>query len=374
MRINPFQAFLPVLDGAVVDESLFTLFKTSFAQLSQTGHFRMLDRQGVFIYEIERPPRVFRGLIACVAMDDYLEGNIKKHEMTILAKERLQMQLFEAQQAIIKPVLVTYPSDQAIQAWFKGLANGVEPILEIMVLPQMEKHRLFFIHDEPKIGEIQALFLNRLRDVYIADGHHRFAAASRLFLESPEKPFDRVMCAFFDADDLDIHSYNRIISGLNGLSAKDFLQRISRYCEVRPVATPEPPHARHSMLMILGEKYYDLCWRNELLRVYSDNPLLLDVQLLNEKILLDILGIEDVRKDPRIVYIEGPAGIGALQEGILEIGEGVAFVLYPIDFEHLISMCDTGAILPPKSTWFEPRLKPGLIGCSLQASKKGHYA
>lgn len=147
MRINPFQAFLPVLDGAVVDESLFTLFKTSFAQLSQTGHFRMLDRQGVFIYEIERPPRVFRGLIACVAMDDYLEGNIKKHEMTILAKERLQMQLFEAQQAIIKPVLVTYPSDQAIQAWFKGLANGVEPILEIMVLPQMEKHRLFFIHD-----------------------------------------------------------------------------------------------------------------------------------------------------------------------------------------------------------------------------------
>ncbi|MFZ4427333.1 MAG: DUF1015 family protein [Saprospiraceae bacterium] len=374
MRINPFHAFLPALDGKVVDESLFTSFKDSFAQLSRSGQFRTLEQRGLFIYEIERPPRVFRGLIACVAMDDYLEGNIKRHEMTLLQKEQLQMELFEEQQAIIKPILVTYPADQGIQEWFETLVNGRGPVLEITIAPHMETHRLFFIHEEPKIAEVQSLFLNRLRNGYIADGHHRFAAASRLYASSPEKPFQQVMCAFFDTDDLDIHSYNRIISGLNGLSARDFLQRISRYCQVTPVAVPRAPGARHSMLLLLGEGYYDLRWRDELIRAYGDNPLLLDIQLLNENILADILGVEDVRKDPRIVYVEGPAGIGALQEGIREIGEGAAFMLYPIGFEHLAALCDEGVMLPPKSTWFEPRMKPGLIGCSLQASKIDRYA
>lgn len=374
MRINPFQALLPVLDEAVVDESLFNLFKASFAQLRQSGHFRTLERRGVFIYEIERQPRVFRGLVACVAIDDYLEGNIKKHEMTLLQKEQLQVQLFEDQDAIIKPVLVTYPPDLGIQAWFEGSATGAEPVLEITISPEMEKHRLFFIHDGPKIRELQMLFLNRPRDVYIADGHHRFAAASRMFLESPEKPFHQVMCAFFDAADLDIHSYNRVISGLNGLSSQDFLHRISQYCKVMPVTTPNPPRARHSMLLMLGNEYYDLYWRDELLAAYGDNPLLLDVQLLNENILTGVLGIGDVRKDPRIIYVEGPAGTGALQKSVREIGEGAAFMLHPIGFEQLTTLSDSGSMLPPKSTWFEPRMKTGLIGCSLQASKKDYHA
>lgn len=373
MRINPFQAFLPVLDGSIVDDALLAHFKSSYALLKDSGRFRPTEAPGVYVYEIERQGRIFRGLIACVAIEDYLEGRIKKHEMTLLAKEEVQISLFEENQAIIKPVLTTYPSKSAITQWFGNLAPDMEPILEVTIAPDMEQHRLFAIVDTDKIAEIQELFRRELQAVYIADGHHRFAAASRIYMESGERPFQQVMCAFFDADDLEIHSYNRIVTGLGGFSPTILLDRLSVYCEVERLAVPEYPAAERAMLMMMGDSFYALRWRKEVLEAYGDSPILLDVQLLNEKILQEVFSITDVRKDPRLSYSEGPVGIEAVQKNIAD-GDAVAFILHPVHFADLVALSDEGVMLPPKSTWFEPRVKPGLIACSLQESKKGFYA
>lgn len=373
MRINPFQAFLPVLDGPLLDESLLGHFKSAYGLLKDSGRFCPTEGPGVYVYEIERDLRVFRGLIACVAVEDYLEGKIKQHEMTLLAKEQVQINLFEENQAIIKPILATYPSKSRIALWFSSLNPNNKPMLEAVIAPEMEKHRLFNITDAGKIAEIQAIFHEELQEVYIADGHHRFAAASRLFLESPEKPFRQVMCAFFDADDLEIHSYNRIVTDMQGLSPLTFLNRLSGCCVVERLSVPEYPKRQYEMLLLLGDGFYSLRWREELLEAYDSGSILLDVQLLNEKILRDILQVADVRKDGRLSYSEGPAGIEAVQKNIAD-GDAAAFILYPIHFDHLIALSDQGVMLPPKSTWFEPRMKPGLIACSLQESKKGFYA
>lgn len=373
MRINPFQAFLPVLDRPVVDETFFAHFKSAYGLLKDSGRIRPTQGPGVYVYEIEREGRIFRGIIACVAIEDYLESKIKKHEMTLLVKEQMQMALFEENQAIIKPILATYSAKSGITGWFGNLDLNKKPLLELIISPEMEKHRLFEVTDATKIAEIQALFLHDIKEAYIADGHHRFAAASRLFLESPEKPFQQVMCAFFDADDLEIHSYNRIVSRLRGMSAAELLEYLSKYCTIEQLDMPTYPNRLHSMLLLLGDGSYALRWRQEVLEGYGRDSILLDVQLLNEKILRDILGITDVRKDPRLSYSEGPAGIEAVQKNIAD-GDALAFILHPVSFDHLALLSDQGVMLPPKSTWFEPRLKPGLIACSLQESKKEFYA
>lgn len=361
MHIHPFQALLPIVEHPEVTEGFFSRIKESFPAMYRAGAFQSFPAHAVFIYEIVRPYRTFRGLIASVDMQDYLDGHIKKHELTLFPKEHVQQQLFLEQKALIKPVLTSYPASAGITQWFERLTGTLPPALELTITPSMEIQRLYAVTEETDICRIQELFLNEVSDVYIADGHHRFSAAASLHKELQEHPFSRVMCAFFDARDLEIHSFNRVVSDLNGLTPAQFLECISRVCLIQQTSEPQAPQQKHDLLLLLGEAYYYLRWKRSVLTGFGPDAPLLDVHLLNEYILRDVLGISDVRKDPRISYVEGPAGIPGLKKKVHEGVVQAAFLLYPISFTHLKSLCDQGIMLPPKSTWFEPRMKTGLI-------------
>ena len=361
MLLHPFKAFLPVTDRIPAPETFFADCKEVFPALFEQGYFQPLDEEALFFYEIVRPGRTFRGLIASVDISEYREGRIKKHEQTIHAKEDLQKSLFLEQQAMIKPVLCTYPVSRPVQTWMDAFSGSQPPAREFYFPSEQTTHRIYSISGEKTIRKIQALFHDNVPEVFIADGHHRCSAAAALHEERPEKPFSRLLCAFFDAADLEIHNFNRVITHLNGLTGERFLEEVRTYCSVNPCQEGQRPEGKHEFLLLLPSGEYILHWKPELLEGLPENGVLLDVELLNTYLLGPILHIANVRNDPNILYIEGPGGVAALKK-TMEKHEGkAAFCLYPVPSDDFFALVRAGAVMPPKSTWFEPRVKTGLI-------------
>ena len=361
MLLHPFKAFLPVTDLIPAPEAFFADCKKAFPAFFEKGYFHPSDQEALFFYEIARPGRTFRGIIATVDISEYAEGRIKQHEQTIHAKEDVQKSLFLEQQAMIKPVLCTYPDSRPVQRWMEAFPSGKSPTQEFYFPSEQTSHRIYSISEEKLIGEIQALFHENVPDVFIADGHHRCSAAAALHEEHPEKPFSRLLCAFFDAADLEIHNFNRVITHLNGLSGERFLKEVSAYCSVSPCQEGQKPAEKHQFLLLLPSGEYILRWKPEFLESLPENGVLLDVELLNTYLLGPILNIANVRNDPNILYIEGPGGVAALKKTMEKHAGKAAFCLYPVPPDDFFSLVRAGAMMPPKSTWFEPRIKTGLV-------------
>ncbi|MBK6950060.1 MAG: DUF1015 domain-containing protein [Haliscomenobacter sp.] len=294
-------------------------------------------------------------------ISEYAEGRIKKHEQTIHAKEDVQKSLFLEQRAMIKPVLCTYPVSRPVQAWMNAFPGSQSPVQEFYFPSEQTTHRIYSISGEKTIREIQGLFHESVPEVFIADGHHRCSAAAALHEEHPEKPFSRLLCAFFDAADLEIHNFNRVITHLNGFSGERFLEEVGAYCSVSPCQKGQRPAEKHEFLLLLDSREYIVHWKPELLEQPAENGVLLDVELLNTYLFGPILNIANVRNDPNILYIEGPGGVAALKKNMEKHEGKAAFCLYPVPSDDFFALVRAGAVMPPKSTWFEPRVKTGLI-------------
>ncbi len=361
MLLHPFKAFLPVANLVPDPEAFFAECKNTFPSFFEKGFFQSLNQEALFFYEIARPGRTFRGIIATVDISEYAKGRIKKHEQTIHAKEVLQKTIFMEQRAMIKPVLCTYPVSRPVQAWMDAFPGRQSPIQEFYFPSKQTTHRIYSISDKKLIGEIQSLFNENVPEVFIADGHHRCSAAAALHEELPEKPFSRLLCAFFDAADLEIHNFNRVITHMNSFPGERFLQEVGAYCTVSPCQEGQEPAEKHEFLLLLTTGKYILRWKPELLEGLPENNVLLDVELLNTYLLGKILNITNIRNDPAVLYIEGPGGVAALKKSMEKHGGQAAFCLYPILTDDFFSLVGSGAVMPPKSTWFEPRIKTGLI-------------
>jgi uncharacterized protein (DUF1015 family) len=365
MHIKPFQALYPKLEYITSTDSFFDSAKEEYSEYVETGFYNKFSRKAFFVHQIRSPRRKYTGIVACSDIEDYLRGKIKKHEHTLPSKEQKQLQLLLKRRAAVKPVLLTYPEVPAISEWTLRLIEDRPPFLEVHFDAERQSQLLWEVCDDRHIREIQQLFAEKVPTAYIADGHHRTTSVALLF-QRTRKPalkerYRNLFCAFFPSSDLDIQDFNRVVEGLNQLSLTRFMAKIAQLFEIKILEKPIRPRRKHEILLFLNREWYLLRWKPQILETCREDAVVLDSHLLNELVLKDILGIDDVRTDQRVDYVAGPEGLEGLWKRATSKESCIGFCLYPVQLEEMITLADQGKALPPKSTWFEPRIKNGLI-------------
>lgn len=331
-----------------------------------------------YIYAQTMEGRTQYGFVLCAHTDDYASGKIKKHELTRKDKEDDRMIHVRIQNANIEPVFFSFPDNEQLS---KIIADTIakEPEYDF-VAEDGFGHHFWVIDDDALIQKISDIFQNDVPAFYVADGHHRTAAAARVGAEKREnnpshtgdEEYNFFMAVCFPESQLKIIDYNRVVKDLNGLSAEELLKALEEDFTVSLVskprcgraAKPYRPEKLHNFSMYLEGKWYSLDAKEGR---YDDNdPIgVLDVTILSKLVLDKILGIKDLRTDKRIDFVGGIRGLGELSRRVDSGEMKVAFALYPVSMKQLVDIADSGNIMPPKTTWFEPKLRSGLAIHSL---------
>ncbi|MEA3497412.1 MAG: DUF1015 family protein [Bacteroidota bacterium] len=312
------------------------------------------------------------GLLAASSTQDYFDDIIKKHEFTRPEKEKDRIKHFKTVNAHTGPVFLTYPDvkemDDLVNAFIKNNEAEYDFTADDGV-----QHTLWVINDKDIINEVTNIFETKVPFTYIADGHHRAASSAKISKEksdanpkhSGNEEYNFFLTVIFPANQLNIIDYNRVVKDINGLSEEEFINKISVVMEVEEVGTKEyKPKSLHEFGMYINNKWYKLTAKKG---IYNDNnPLeVLDVSILQENVLNPIFNITDPRTDNRIDFVGGIRGLGELVKRVDSGEMKVAFSLYPVTIQQLINIADSGNVMPPKSTWFEPKLRSGVVVHSL---------
>ncbi len=324
-----------------------------------------------YIYAQTMDGRTQYGLVVCAHTDDYAEGKIKKHELTRKEKEDDRMIHVNIQNANIEPVFFSYPDNAEIEKIVKKY-TAQEPEYDF-VAEDGFGHHFWVIDSQEDIDRITELF-GEVPAFYVADGHHRTAAAARVGAErrksNPnhrgDEEYNWFMTVAFPESQLKIIDYNRVVKDLNGLTPEQMLEKLSEDFTVKEVGADiyRPDHL-HNFSMYLAGKWYSLEAKEG--RYDDSDPIgVLDVTILSNLVLDKILGIKDLRTDKRIDFVGGIRGLGELSKRVDSGEMAVAFALYPVSMKQLVDIADSGNIMPPKTTWFEPKLRSGLAIHKLQ--------
>jgi uncharacterized protein (DUF1015 family) len=305
------------------------------------------------------------GLVAGVAAADYESGRIRRHELTRPAKEEDRARHIEALDAQTGPVLMVYRGRPSLEGFFER-ATQVPPQFEVTAQDGV-RHSLWRVADPEQVRWLTETF-GELDAFYIADGHHRSAAGARVAearrranpLHTGGEEYAYLLAVLFPHDQMRILDYNRVVRDLAGLTARDLIERLQQQFELAPAPSAVRPARKGELGMYLPGQWYRLRARLHP-GAEGEAPMGLDVSLLEERVLRPILGIEDSRRDPRIDFVGGGRGLAALSALVDRGGFAVAFSLFPTTVEELMAVSDAGAIMPPKSTWFEPKLADGLV-------------
>ncbi len=335
-------------------------------------NFRRLVEEGVLLrdetpcfyaYQQVMGDHVQVGLVAGASVAEYDADLIKKHEHTRKVKEDDRTRHVDALNANTGPVFLTYVKSEEVDALVDGVREG-EPEVDFTA-PDGVRHTLWVIREEALIRRIREAFA-RIPCLYVADGHHRSASASNVAAarraanprHTGEEPYNFFLSVLFPHDQMKILDYNRVVSDLAGLSEEEFLAKVGERFEVHPTDHPKPD-APHRFGMYLGGRWYRLTARPGTFP--EDDPVAgLDVAILQDNLLAPVLGIGDPRTDERIDFVGGIRGLDELVRRV-EGGAAAAFALHPTSIEQLMAIADAGRVMPPKSTWFEPKLRSGLI-------------
>ena len=356
-------------DGTVDEHSpeVYDKAVENFRAWKERGWLLQDDEEHYYIYAQTMEGRTQYGIVMCCHFEDYLSGAIKKHELTRPDKEEDRMKHVRNQKANIEPVFFTYPDDAAIDAIVSEVVNASAPEYDF-TSDDGFRHQFWVIRDADKNRRITELF-EAIPALYVADGHHRTAAAARVGQEcmkqNPSHRGDEEYCYFlavtFPASQLRIIDYNRVVRDLNGLTKEEFLARLGESFTVeKKGAEIYKPDTLHNFSMYLDGEWYSLTAKPG---TYDDNdPIgVLDVTVLSNLVLDRILGIKDLRTSKRIDFVGGIRGLGELKNRVDSGEMKVAFALYPVSMKQLIDIADTGNIMPPKTTWFEPKLRSGVV-------------
>ncbi|HBZ02657.1 MAG TPA: DUF1015 domain-containing protein [Lachnospiraceae bacterium] len=321
------------------------------------------EKPDYYIYELIMDGRSQTGIVAVVSVDDYINGTIMKHENTLAAKEQDRINHIYNCGAQTGPIFLAYRD----RAKVNEIVNRVKLTDKTYGFTADDgvTHNVWVISDEQDIAAIKAEFAAEDK-IYIADGHHRAASAVKVGLkkreENPgytgEEDFNFFMSVLFPESELAILPYNRVVKDLNGLSAAEFVDKLKTGFEVEEVTSQFQPDSKATFGMFLEDKWYKLTIHDDL---KSDDPVSgLDVSLLQDNILTPILGIEDPRTDKRIDFVGGIRGLSELERRV-HTDMKVAFSMYPTSINELFEVADAGLLMPPKSTWFEPKLRSGIF-------------
>ena len=320
-----------------------------------------------YIYAQTMNGRKQYGLVACSSIEDYFNDVIKKHEFTRPEKEQDRIEHMKTVEAHVGPIFLTYPENKKIDTLVNEVVTQQTPIYDFTAEDTIQ-HTVWLINQAEIIESITNIFQQEIPYTYIADGHHRTASAAKvgkqLKEENPnhtgEEEYNFFLSVLFPANQLAIMDYNRLVKDLNGLTAEDLLQKVAEKFEVTKTTLQEAkPAAIHHFGMYVEGQWYLLQSKPG---TYTTDPIgVLDVTILSENILNPLLGIKDQRTDKRIDFVGGIRGIQVLQERVDKGEAKIAFALYPVSLQQLIDIADSGNVMPPKSTWFEPKLRDGLF-------------
>lgn len=323
------------------------------------------DEECYYIYELIMDGRHQTGIVACASINDYMSGVIKKHENTREDKLQDRIRHVDTCSAQTGPIFLAYRSNKVISEAVNSTKSGTKPIYSFTSDDGIT-HNVWKLDDPAKVEAVRTQFDNT-GSIYIADGHHRCASAVKVGLkrrqENPnytgEEEFNFFLSVLFPEDQLMILPYNRVVRDLVGLSVENFMSRIRVNFHIHEVDGPYAPKEKCSYGMYLDGKWYEIAARSNL-RSISDPVASLDVSLLQDYLLGPILGIGDPRTDKRIDFIGGIRGLSELERRCAT-DMRVAFSMYPTSIQELFAVADAGRLMPPKSTWFEPKLRSGLF-------------
>ncbi|MGK7397918.1 MAG: DUF1015 domain-containing protein [Candidatus Cyclobacteriaceae bacterium M3_2C_046] len=341
--------------------------RDNFQQMIKDEVFFQDEKESIYLYQLTMGNHSQTGIVGCAAVQDYLDDVIKKHELTRPDKEEDRKNHVRITEMNAEPVFFAYPAqtelDQLVQKW----ASQHPPLYDFVAEDQIA-HRFWQVDDAITIRRIMDLF-QQIPHTYVADGHHRTAAAAlvgqEMKKENPghqgDEPYNYFLAVHFPHNQLQIIDYNRVVTDLNGLSPDQFLEKLNENFKVEKQGTePYKPDALHKFGLYMDQQWYALTAKEGTYQ--AGDPIgVLDVTILSEKILAPILNIHDLRRDKRIDFVGGIRGLEELEKRVDQGNMRLAFALYPVSMEQLMNIADSGKIMPPKTTWFEPKLRSGLV-------------
>lgn len=339
----------------------------NFALFRRNGWLVQDEEESYYVYAQTMNGKTQYGLVVGAYVDDYLNGVIKKHELTRRDKEEDRMKHVRVNNANIEPVFFAYPSNAEVNA-IVAKYTATNPVYDFVAEHDGFGHQFWIINDKADIARITELFA-QMPALYIADGHHRSAAAALVGAEKAkqnpnhkgDEEYNYFMAVCFPDDQLTIIDYNRVVKDLNGLTDEEFLAKLNVHFEVEKKGTEiYKPQALHNFSMYLSGNWYSLTAKPG---TYDDHdPIgVLDVTISSNLILDEILDLRDLRSNKRIDFVGGIRGLGELARRVDSGEMRVALALYPVSMQQIIDIADSGNIMPPKTTWFEPKLRSGLV-------------
>lgn len=345
------------------DERVYQKAHDLLWSMVENGDFVQEETKCYYVYELTMDGRVQTGLVACASIDDYANGVIKKHENTRAEKEADRIRHVDTCHAQTGPIFLAYRANEVIRDVVA--ATKKKDALYDFVSEDGIRHRVFCINEADRIDAICNAF-DQIGEIYIADGHHRAASAVKVGFKrreehkdyTGEEEFNYFLSVLFPDEELMIMDYNRVVKDLNGMTEEEFLEKTSEIFEMSKLEGAKKPEQKGSISMYLAGDWYALTIRKEDL---LDDPVDgLDVSLLQNLLLAPVLGIENPKTDDRIDFVGGIRGLQELERRVSEDCK-VAFAMYPTSIQELFAVADANLLMPPKSTWFEPKLRSGLF-------------
>ncbi len=369
LHINKPEIDLPE-DVSTYDKAVYAKGRENLEKFLAKGYLKKDEKPYFYIYRQQMGEHVQTGLVAGASVEEYEKDLIKKHELTRQVKEDDRLNHIKTLNAQTGPVFLTYPARKEIDALIDEFTSSHEPEYDFSHEDKFATvhHTFWVVDDEEVIKKLIELFAG-IEYLYVADGHHRSASATRFkqmrqkenSAHTGEEEYNYFLSVIFPHNQMKILDYNRVVKDLNGMSKEQFIKNIEKNFTVEEISenSPYKPEKAHEFGMYLDKKWYKLTAKNEI--VDDNDPIKrLDVYILQEYLLQPELNIGDPRKDTRIDFVGGIRGLAELEKRVNGGDWEVAFALFPTSIEDLMSIADAGEIMPPKSTWFEPKLRSGL--------------
>ena len=358
LHVTKSEIDMPV-DLNIYDTAVYAKAKENLNTMLKEGVLFEEERPCYYIYELIMDGRSQTGLVCCSSVDDYETGVIKKHEFTRPEKEQDRINHISISGAQTGNVFLAYRNVSTLDQLIKDWKTGNSPVYDFKAEDQIE-HRIWVVDQEDTIEQISKIFLQQVPCTYIADGHHRAASAAKVRDTPGAGPeADKFLTTLFPAAELKIMPYNRVVKDLNGLNEEEFVSALQEDFTIASSDSPVDPSSLHEFGMYLNHKWYNL---TSIDGTYTTDPIgILDVSIFSSNVLEKILDIQDQRTDKRIDFVGGIRGLKELEKRVDSGEMKVAFSFYPVSIEQLFNIADSGNVMPPKSTWFEPKLRDGLL-------------
>ena len=362
MKIFPFKAIYPNVEKFTSTNTFFESLREEYSDMREQGCFLSMEGEALYIYQI-KGEYTHTGIVVYNDIDDYFEGKILGHELTLTEKEQTIIEVIAHRNAMIKPILLTYPTLEDLDSILENYISINKPILEIKFDLKNETHAIWVVKNQEVLQQISKIFEELIPKAYIADGHHRASILAQQIKDKEESgEINRhnigLLCAYFPFSALNLYDFSREVQ-LSEMP-EQLIKNLEAYFIIEPMDSYIKPNSKYELTLFLGRTCYMLKWKSEVVEAASSDGLNLDVELFNGYVLKEIFQINDIKIATSVKYINGTEPIEKLISKTQNNNVAI-FNFYPLTIEDIVTVSDAGKTLPPKSTWFEPRMKSGLI-------------